>query len=222
MKEIYDKLENLSQSPFISSVEQDGEREKVLDEVWQKYRADKVKKLEAAMDEGKENELDRVHKLITERGRVPVSGFIWSVYACDEVKGLTHGWKSAHPIAFMPLLLGLLGPNIVPVYKAALSGQRIVRLAFCFLQKTIILTKKWQLLYSQPPVLPLSALAWNIWALSLPPRAALANGETEISEYLGNVGLMDLDNIKAKKGGWVASKFPFSCVNKSTAMLSDT
>lgn len=110
----------------------------------------------------------------------------------------------------MPLLLGILGPNIVPVYKAALSGQRIVRLAFCFIPKLFIIsTKKWQLLYSQPPILPLSALAWNIWALSLPPRAALANGEAEISEWLGNVGLMDLDNVKAKKGGWVASKFPF-------------
>ncbi|OXB34047.1 hypothetical protein LQV05_002067 [Cryptococcus neoformans] len=164
LEEIYDKLENLSQSPFISSAEQDGERDKVLDEVWETYRADKVRKLETAIDEGKENELDRVHKLITERGRVP----------------------AVHPIAFMPLLLGILGPNIVPVYKAALSGQRI-------------------LLYSQPPILPLSALAWNIWALSLPPRAALANGEAEISEWLGNVGLMDLDNVKAKKGGWVAT-----------------
>ncbi|OWZ50482.1 cytoplasmic protein [Cryptococcus neoformans] len=164
LEEIYDKLENLSQSPFISSAEQDGERDKVLDEVWETYRADKVRKLETAIDEGKENELDRVHKLITERGRVP----------------------AVHPIAFMPLLLGILGPNIVPVYKAALSGQHI-------------------LLYSQPPILPLSALAWNIWALSLPPRAALANGEAEISEWLGNVGLMDLDNVKAKKGGWVAT-----------------
>lgn len=164
LEEIYDKLENLSQSPFISSAEQDGERDNVLDEVWETYRADKVRKLETAIDEGKENELDRVHKLITERGRVP----------------------AVHPIAFMPLLLGILGPNIVPVYKAALSGQHI-------------------LLYSQPPILPLSALAWNIWALSLPPRAALANGEAEISEWLGNVGLMDLDNVKAKKGGWVAT-----------------
>lgn len=76
LEEIYDKLENLSQSPFISSAEQDGERDKVLDEVWETYRADKVRKLETAIDEGKENELDRVHKLITERGRVPVSGFI--------------------------------------------------------------------------------------------------------------------------------------------------
>lgn len=40
----------------------------------------------------------------------------------------------------MPLLLGLLGPNIVPVYKAALSGQRIVRLIFCLLTKSVILT----------------------------------------------------------------------------------
>lgn len=40
----------------------------------------------------------------------------------------------------MPLLLGLLGPNIVPVYKAALSGQRIVRLVFGLLIKSDILT----------------------------------------------------------------------------------
>ncbi|KIY32885.1 cytoplasmic protein [Cryptococcus gattii E566] len=164
LREIYDKLENLSQSPFISSAEQDGEREKVLDGLWETYRADKVNKLGTAMDDGKENELERVHKLITERGRIP----------------------AVHPIAFMPLLLGLLGPNIVPVYKAALSGQRI-------------------LLYSPPPILPLGALAWNIWALSLPPQAALTHREAEISEWLGNVGLMDLDTVKAKKGGWVAT-----------------
>lgn len=76
LKEIYDKLENLSQSPFISSAEQDGEREKVLDGLWETYRADKVNKLGTAMDDGKENELERVHKLITERGRIPVSGFV--------------------------------------------------------------------------------------------------------------------------------------------------
>ncbi|WVO24479.1 uncharacterized protein IAS62_005847 [Cryptococcus decagattii] len=164
LREIYDNLENLSQSPFISSAEQDGEREKVLDGLWETSRADKVDKLGTAMDGGKENELERVHKLITERGRIP----------------------AVHPIAFMPLLLGLLGPNIVPVYKAALSGQRI-------------------LLYSSPPILPLGALAWNIWALSLPPQASLTHREAEISEWLGNVGLMDLDTVKANKGGWVAT-----------------
>lgn len=56
-----------------------------------------------------------------------------------EGQGLTHEWKAVHPIAFMPLLLGLLGPNIVPVYKAALSGQRIVRLVFGLLIKSDIL-----------------------------------------------------------------------------------
>lgn len=76
LREIYDKLENLSQSPFISSAEQDGEREKVLDGLWETYRAGKVNKLGKAMDDGKENELERVHKLITERGRIPVSGFV--------------------------------------------------------------------------------------------------------------------------------------------------
>lgn len=76
LREIYDNLENLSQSPFISSAEQDGEREKVLDGLWETSRADKVDKLGTAMDGGKENELERVHKLITERGRIPVSGFV--------------------------------------------------------------------------------------------------------------------------------------------------
>lgn len=76
LKEIYDKLESLSQSPFISSAEQDGEREKVLNDVWETYRADKVNNLGSAMDDGKENELQRVHKLITERGRMPVSDFV--------------------------------------------------------------------------------------------------------------------------------------------------
>lgn len=76
LKEIYDKLENLSQSPFISSAEQDGEREKVLDGLWETYRADKLNKLGTTMDDGKNNELERVHKLITERGRIPVSGFV--------------------------------------------------------------------------------------------------------------------------------------------------
>lgn len=56
------------------------------------------------------------------------------MYVC-EGNGLTHEWKAVHPIAFMPLLLGLLGPNIVPVYKAALSGQRIVHLVFGLLIK---------------------------------------------------------------------------------------
>ncbi|WVQ85231.1 hypothetical protein IAT38_007396 [Cryptococcus sp. DSM 104549] len=80
-------------------------------------------------------------------------------------------------------LLRILGPSIIPVYKAALSGQR-------------------SLLYSTPPLLPLAAFAWCIWAISQPPTAAHV---AERSIWLGNVGLMDLTELKAHEGEWIVT-----------------
>lgn len=48
--------------------------------------------------------------------------------------------------------------------------------------------------------------------MGLPPAAALDNGARP-SVLLGNVGLMDLDDIKKRTGGWVASKFQMCALN---------
>lgn len=68
-----------------------------------------------------------------------------------------------------------------------------------------------QLLYSPPPILPLSAFAWCVWAMGLPPSSA-ANAGARRSAFLGNVGLMELDAIKARTGGWVASELGRRCI----------
>ncbi|KAL1411340.1 hypothetical protein Q8F55_002291 [Vanrija albida] len=91
----------------------------------------------------------------------------------------------AHPVTYVPALLGILGPSIVTVYKASLAGQRV-------------------LLYGVPPLLPLAAFAWAAWAMGLPPAAAVTAGARP-SAWLGNVGLMDLDDVKKRVGGWVAT-----------------
>ncbi|WVN85166.1 uncharacterized protein L203_100311 [Cryptococcus depauperatus CBS 7841] len=157
--QLYDQLEQQS-SPFASPSEEPSPTKKVMDAVWERYRGYHTKL------EGKKEgtEITRTQRLITEKGNVPAE----------------------HPVSFMPSLLGSLGPSIVPVYKAALSGQRI-------------------LLYSPPPLLPLAALAWNIWASSLPPEEAEGGNGIEVSELLGNVGLMDMESLKVRKGGWVAT-----------------
>lgn len=61
-----------------------------------------------------------------------------------------------------------------------------------------------QLLYGTPPLLPLAAFAWAVWAMGLPTAAAVTAGARP-SAWLGNVGLMDLDELKKRVGGWVAS-----------------
>lgn len=63
------------------------------------------------------------------------------------------------------------------------------------------------LIYSPPPLLTSGAFAWCIWAMGLPPAAALENGARP-SVLLGSVGLMDLDDLKKRVGGWVASGIP--------------
>lgn len=34
--------------------------------------------------------------------------------------------QADHPVTYLPALLGILGPQLIPLYKAALSGKRIV------------------------------------------------------------------------------------------------
>lgn len=51
--------------------------------------------------------------------------------------------------------------------------------------------------------MPLSAFAWCIAAMSLPP--SLVPG-CSISTWLGQVGLMDLEGLYTTKGPWVASE----------------
>lgn len=101
-------------------------------------------------------------------------------------------------MTYLPALLAMLGPSIVTVYKASLSGQRIVGTSWLGFANV-------QLLYSPPPLLPLTAFAWCIWAMGLPPSSA-ANAGAHASAFLGNVGLMELDAVKSRTGGWVASK----------------
>ncbi|WVQ77081.1 hypothetical protein IAR50_006764 [Cryptococcus sp. DSM 104548] len=163
LDQIYDQLEGLSSPPF-SAGTSDSAAE-VLDGIWETYRADNSSRWTGASKHiGVQHEADRIYQSVTERKTIPPE----------------------HPISYMPYLLETLGPNIVPIYKGALSGQRI-------------------LLYSPPPLLPLAALSWNIWASSIPPRRALKSGEAEISQWLGNIGLMDLTGLKERKGGWIAT-----------------
>ncbi|BEI85320.1 hypothetical protein CcaverHIS002_0507210 [Cutaneotrichosporon cavernicola] len=98
---------------------------------------------------------------------------------------LARGVSTANPVTYLPALLSMLGPSIVTVYMASLSGQRI-------------------LLYSPPPIQPLSAFGWCVWAMGLPPSSA-ANAGAHSSAFLGNIGLMELDAVKARAGGWVAT-----------------
>ena len=43
--------------------------------------------------------------------------------------------------------------------------------------------------------------------MSLPPVDAV---DASIPEWMGHIGLMDMDGIKAKTGGWVASAWIFN------------
>ena len=102
------------------------------------------------------------------------------------------------------------------VYKAAITGKRIVCPSSTFpalpplrslfvhvrhLRQELRLIK--QLIYSPPPLFPLSAFGWCIAALSLPP----AGVDRHMSDWLGQVGLMDITALHARKEGWVASTF---------------
>ncbi|WVF70901.1 hypothetical protein IAT40_005696 [Kwoniella sp. CBS 6097] len=166
LSNLFDQLESLESSPFApSSSSSPSSAVSLLAEIWHEYRADAP-----------------VVKEKVGRRRVTGKEEVRGVRAL--VDGRRKGTTSPeHPIAYMPSLLGILGPSIVPIYKAILSGQRII-------------------LYSTPPLLPLAAFAWCIWAMSLaPPTAA----DAEPSKWLGNVGLMDLSEMKKRKGGWIAT-----------------
>jgi len=128
--------------------------------------------------------------------------------------------------------LVVLNPLLVTVYKYALAGKRIVRFSFLFIAffnariSGFFLSRPldlpyleskpctWryanprraqadlQLIYSPPPLLPLAAFAYCIQAMSLAPPSA---PDAAISKWIGNVGLMDLDAVKKRQGGWIGS-----------------
>ncbi|WWD17777.1 hypothetical protein CI109_102218 [Kwoniella shandongensis] len=169
LAELFDQLEALESSPFApSSSTNPSSAVSLLAKTWHDHRADskagstKVKSTSSSAS--------------GEEARRMVEGLISG-------RGGMGSLPIEHPVAYLPSLLGVLGPSIVPIYKAALSGQRI-------------------LLYSTPPLLPLAAFAWCIWAMSLPPSSA---HDAETSVWLGNVGLMDLIEVKDRKGGWIAT-----------------
>lgn len=58
------------------------------------------------------------------------------------------------------------------------------------------------MIHSPPPLLPLGAFAYCIQAMSIAPSAA---ADASVSKWIGNVGLMDMDQVKKRKGGWIAS-----------------
>ncbi|WRT64258.1 uncharacterized protein IL334_001189 [Kwoniella shivajii] len=162
LSSLFDQLEQLESSPFAPSTSsKPSSAVSLLAKVWHDNRADAP---------------DTSTTVVKRTGKEPVRG----------VRQLINGTASLpveHPIAYMPTLLGVLGPSIVPVYKAALSGQRI-------------------LLYSTPPLLPLAAFAWCIWAMSI---SSATTPVARPSQWLGNVGLMDLTDVKNRKGGWIAT-----------------
>ncbi|KAK4685496.1 hypothetical protein P7C73_g4659, partial [Tremellales sp. Uapishka_1] len=105
--------------------------------------------------------------------------------SAEAVRRLVDGAEveDTHPVSFMPPLLDLVGPSIIPLYKASLTGKRI-------------------LLYAPPPLLPLAGYAWCIYAMGLAP-ASCSTAST--SAWIGNIGLMDLDQVRTRTGGWVAT-----------------
>ncbi|WVQ97265.1 hypothetical protein IAU59_004376 [Kwoniella sp. CBS 9459] len=168
LSNLFDKLESLETSPFApSSSTAPSSAVSLLAQVWHEYRADAPSVKERAGRVTGREDVRAVRALVDgRRGRLGKGSI-----------------PPEHPIAYMPSLLGILGPSIVPIYKAVLSGQRVI-------------------LYSTPPLLPLAAFAWCIWAMSLAPPSV---PDAEPSKWLGNVGLMDLTDLKKRKGGWVAT-----------------
>ncbi|WVR05979.1 hypothetical protein IAU60_003007 [Kwoniella sp. DSM 27419] len=158
LSSLFDQLEGLETSPFAPSTSTSPSNAvALLAKVWHEHRADASEGADSALDQKA-----RAVRAIADDG--------------DDL-------FPEHPVSYLPHLLSTLGPSIVPVYRAALAGQRIV-------------------LYSTPPLLPLAAFAWCIWAISLPPAGA---AHPQSSRWLGNVGLMDLTNVKKRKGGWIAT-----------------
>ncbi|OCF45353.1 hypothetical protein I317_00876 [Kwoniella heveanensis CBS 569] len=174
LSNLFDQLESLESSPFApSSSSAPSSAVSLLAKVWHECRADAP---------GAEDRVGRV------TGKEEIRGVRTLVDGREGGKGTGSAngrgtIQAEHPIAYMPSLLGILGPSIVPIYRAALSGQRII-------------------LYSTPPLLPLAAFAWCIWAMSLAPPST---PDAEPNKWLGNVGLMDLSDLKKRKGGWVAT-----------------
>ncbi|WWC58490.1 uncharacterized protein I303_101033 [Kwoniella dejecticola CBS 10117] len=164
LSSLFDQLEDLDSSPFAPSTSTSpSSAVTLLAKVWHEHRAD------SHLGGSSSN-------LVKVTGKEAVRG----------IRKLVNGRADLppeHPITYMPSLLGILGPSVVPVYKAALSGQRII-------------------LYSTPPLLPLAAFAWCIWSMSLAPGSA---PDAEPSKWVGNVGLMDLTDLKARQGGWIAT-----------------
>ncbi|WWC86366.1 uncharacterized protein L201_001242 [Kwoniella dendrophila CBS 6074] len=162
LSSLFDQLEDLETSPFAPSTSsKPSSAVSILAKIWHDNRADSLPSFSNTTNVKGKEATRQVRRMIDGNSSLPVE----------------------HPIAYMPSLLGVLGPSIVPVYKAALSGQRII-------------------LYSTPPLLPLSAFAWCIWSMSVSPPATQ---NTEASAWLGNVGLMDLTDMKKRKGGWIAT-----------------
>lgn len=205
LEEVYDRIEAASSggaSPFTPAAEGSStsatsatgrsQTQEILSSVWEDYRVGgkRPESQGASPNRRGLSKDDSIRRLADGRQAVHVR-LHWT--------RLTLRPQSRSPITYFPALLGLLGPQVIPVYRAALTGKRIVSPE---IQIAKVGADGPQLIYSTPPLLPLAAFAWCIAASSLSPRSCDAG----TSAWLGNIGLMDLQALKSRQGGWVASK----------------
>lgn len=105
LEDIYDRLEGLD-NPFAKDGEDKAAASAYLDTVWEQYAAPSL------------------GAPVTQSGRA-LAERLARTSVSYEVHGPADA-QPAHPVTYVPALLSILGPSIVTVYKASLSGQRVV------------------------------------------------------------------------------------------------
>lgn len=108
----------------------------------------------------------------------------------------SQGLEITHPLCSLAPFLQTFGPSAITLYRFSLASRRI-------------------LFYTKPPLQPAVTFAWLTWALGQGP-SRVGKGE-----FLGQVGLMDMDVLKASEG-WVAcesARFG-SAVGRSFGLMS--
>lgn len=138
LSEVYDRIEAASSggtSPFVSPAEGGsssatwtggkGRTEEILSSVWEEYRVDEPRSEGSAPGPSGHTRShdDRIRRLAD--GRQAVHVRVTTTATPAETIVLIYQARSA--ITYFPALLGLLGPQTIPVYRAALTGKRIVR-----------------------------------------------------------------------------------------------
>lgn len=137
----------------------------------------------------------------------PPLSFDWEAEILSSSRSSSTASSSSHPLIHLPHLLRIVGPSFLTIYKHLLSRRRVLFLTAAPVEAACLLTKA--CVDVAFPDVVMGSAGENGSGSATEDEAGLERDDRRPA-VLGQVGLMDIDRLKAEsqKGlGWIACKF---------------